>query len=185
MRYGGVVADLELIEAFLNTIDERSFRRHGQHHTGGDQLESPEGLANWLGDRGLAAVGAELGPADVVAAVGLRTALRDALLAGIDHAEVSGAVLADYPLALGLGADGELRITSRSGRPWLDTLVETVAYSVARGEWLRMKLCAAPDCRWAFHDTSRNGRGRWCDMNACGNRHKTRSYRERHRRAVA
>jgi predicted RNA-binding Zn ribbon-like protein len=61
----------------------------------------------------------------------------------------------------------------------LDAIVETVANSVAKGDWPRVKLCAAPDCRWAFYDVSRNGRGRWCAMEICGNRQKTRTYRER------
>ncbi|MFD9698271.1 CGNR zinc finger domain-containing protein [Lentzea sp. NPDC059081] len=45
-------------------------------------------------------------------------------------------------------------------------------------------MCAAPDCRWAFYDVSRNGRGRWCAMEICGNRQKTRAYRERRHDAV-
>jgi predicted RNA-binding Zn ribbon-like protein len=61
----------------------------------------------------------------------------------------------------------------------LDAIVVNVATSVAGGDWGRLKLCAAPDCRWAFYGTSRNGSGRWCSMGACGNRHKTRAYRRR------
>ncbi|MDT7623373.1 MAG: hypothetical protein QOF99_4274, partial [Pseudonocardiales bacterium] len=44
-RYGGVVAALNLIEEFLNTVDERSFSRHGEIHAGGEQLTSPGELA--------------------------------------------------------------------------------------------------------------------------------------------
>ncbi|MEU4242496.1 CGNR zinc finger domain-containing protein [Actinoplanes sp. NPDC026619] len=50
---------------------------------------------------------------------------------------------------------------------------------MAGGGWNRLKLCSAADCRWAFYDTSRNGGGRWCSMEACGNRNKTRAYRRR------
>ncbi|GHH38954.1 CGNR zinc finger domain-containing protein [Lentzea cavernae] len=60
-----------------------------------------------------------------------------------------------------------------------EAVVEAVANGVARGDWAQVELCAAPDCRWAFHDVSRNGRGRWCAMEICGNRHETRTYRER------
>jgi predicted RNA-binding Zn ribbon-like protein len=67
-----------------------------------------------------------------------------------------------------------------SGVAGLDAIVETVAASVAGGGWERLKLCASGDCRWAFYDTSRNGGGRWCSMEVCGNRHKTRAYRRRH-----
>ncbi|WP_308436379.1 CGNR zinc finger domain-containing protein [Lentzea cavernae] len=30
-----------------------------------------------------------------------------------------------------------------------------------------------------LHDISRNGRGCWCAQEICGNRHKTRTYRQR------
>jgi predicted RNA-binding Zn ribbon-like protein len=55
-----------------------------------------------------------------------------------------------------------------------------LALSAAAGTWDRLKICAAPDCRWVFYDVSRNGAGRWCSMRSCGNRDKTRTYRQRH-----
>jgi predicted RNA-binding Zn ribbon-like protein len=47
------------------------------------------------------------------------------------------------------------------------------------GEWWRLRACAADDCRWVFYDQSRPGRGRYCSPNSCGNRVKTRAYRQR------
>jgi predicted RNA-binding Zn ribbon-like protein len=169
------VPGLPLIEEFLNTIDERSFRRHGESHLAQEQLTSPRALSEWLADHDLAPARTRLRAADLTAAVTLRTTLRRSLLAE------SGAssALADYPLQLAADSAGELRLVARAGAPWLDAIVETVATSAARGDWKRMKLCDAPDCRWAFHDTSRSGRGRWCEMGVCGNRHKTRAYRAR------
>ncbi|MBB4692093.1 CGNR zinc finger domain-containing protein [Paractinoplanes abujensis] len=248
---------LDRIVAFLNTLDERTFRRHGENHVVTDMLTSPQALAAWLattaGDahfseptdeqaaeptraanantqpaepsraanantqpaepshaanpntqrteptRAASAHAADqAGPAmreaapgavvardghadqpveldvdDLAATVELRTALRKVL-------DGDTSALVGYPVRLARGhEDGELRLTAATGRPWLDDIVETVAAGVARGDWKRVKLCAAPDCRWAFHDTSRNGRGRWCEMGVCGNRHKTRAYRER------
>jgi predicted RNA-binding Zn ribbon-like protein len=165
------VATLQMIEEFLNTLDERTFSRHGESHVAGEQLTSPQALADWLSARDLATAGTALGPADLAATVALRTALRRTL--------DGDPALGDYQLRLAPHPEGGLRIAARSGRPWLDVILETVAESAARGDWKRLKLCAAPDCRWAFHDTSRNGRGRWCSMEVCGNRHKTRTYRER------
>ncbi|HZZ51186.1 MAG TPA: CGNR zinc finger domain-containing protein [Pseudonocardia sp.] len=167
---------LNVIEEFLNTVDERSFSRHGQVHAGGEQLGSPGELVDWLADRDLAETGLELGQADLAGAIALRTTLRRSLVGDVDTVTS----FADYPLQLAPHRSGGLRVVARTGRRWLDVLVESVAESVCRGDWNRIKLCAAPDCRWAFYDTSRNGRGRWCDMNVCGNRHKTRTYRERH-----
>lgn len=55
------------------------------------------------------------------------------------------------------------------------------AYFTARigTDWLRVKACASPDCRYAYVDTSRNRSRRWCEMAACGNRAKNRAWRER------
>ncbi|BCJ50230.1 hypothetical protein Asp14428_17050 [Actinoplanes sp. NBRC 14428] len=169
---------LQLIEEFLNTVDERTFTRHGESHVAGEHLTSPQALSDWLAAHDLPVTGKPQ-PPDLAAAVALRTALRQILLAERD----ATAALSGYPLRLAAEPSGDLRIAARTGRPWLDVIVETVARSAARGEWHRIKLCAAPDCRWAFHDTSRSGRGRWCSMEVCGNRHKTRTYRERHRPA--
>jgi predicted RNA-binding Zn ribbon-like protein len=179
MRYDGVVATLQLIEEFLNTVDERTFSRHGESHVAGEHLTSPEALSEWLAAHDLPSTGVEPRAADLSATIALRTALRQVLLGEAD----SATALAGYPLHLVPDAAGGLRIAAGSGRPWLDVILETVAQSAARGDWPRVKLCVAPDCHWAFYDTSRSGRGRWCSMEVCGNRHKTRTYRERHRQA--
>ena len=170
---------LQLIEEFLNTVDRRTFVRNGERHLGGERLTSPQALADWLAARDLATTAVPLRPADLAATVDLRTALRQALGDEGDTATT----LERYPLRLVPAPPGGLRLAAGSGRPWLDVIVETVAESAARDDWKRVKLCAAADCRWAFHDTSRSGRGRWCDMEVCGNRHKTRTYRERRQRA--
>ncbi|GLZ01043.1 CGNR zinc finger domain-containing protein [Actinoplanes sp. NBRC 103695] len=167
------MSTLQLIEEFLNTVDERTFVRNGERHVAGEQLTSPQALADWLVAHELAAAGTTLRAADLSATTALRTALRQAL------GGESGAALEGYALRLAPDASGGLRIAASSGRPWLDVVLETVAESVARDDWKRIKLCDAVDCRWAFYDTSRSGRGRWCDMEVCGNRHKTRTYRER------
>jgi CGNR zinc finger protein/putative stress-induced transcription regulator len=159
--------DLVLVEQFLNTLDERTFRWHGEQRVPGDALTSVAGLSAWLEAHDLA--DAEPGPADLAAAVALRDALREALSG-------SGApALADFPLHLAPDPAGGLHLVAGTGRAWLDAIVETVA----GGGSERLKLCAAADCRWAFYDTSRNGGGRWCSMEACGNRNKTRAYRRR------
>ena len=59
-----------------------------------------------------------------------------------------------------------------------------VADCAADGSWHRLRICAAPDCRWVFYDTSRSGAGRWCSMATCGNRDKTRRYRDRRQAAT-
>ncbi|MFL6126187.1 CGNR zinc finger domain-containing protein [Actinophytocola sp.] len=173
------MVSLQVIEDFLNTVDERTFTRHGESHVPGERLTSPQALADWLAVRGLTSGDTPLGVTDVAATIALRTALRQALVADAGADVTATSTLRDYPLRLVPDVSGGLRIAVTSGRPWLDAIVETVAGSVAKGDWARVKLCAAPDCRWAFYDVSRNGRGRWCTMEVCGNRQKTRTYRQR------
>jgi predicted RNA-binding Zn ribbon-like protein len=172
------VADLTVVEQFLNTLDERTFSSHGRKHVPADKLTSVEALASWLEAHELAPAGQELQPPDLAAAVALRAALREALADDAGGAQAAPA-LARFPLRLAPDSAGRLRMTADSGVPGLDAIVETVASSVAGGSWKRLKLCGSPDCRWAFYDTSRSGGGRWCRMEACGNRNKTRAYRAR------
>ena len=171
--------DLDLLEQFLNTLDQRTFSRHGEHHVATDELTSVEALTAWLVGHDLAAPDAVLQARDLDTARELRAALRDALGDAPDEAPPAAPLLAGFPLRLAADASGRLHLAAASGVEGLDVIVETVATSVAAGRWERLKLCAAADCRWAFHDTSRSGGGRWCSMEVCGNRHKTRTYRRR------
>ena len=43
----------------------------------------------------------------------------------------------------------------------------------------RLRVCEGAGCGWFFFDRSKAGRRRWCNMEACGNRVKVRSYRAR------
>jgi len=60
-----------------------------------------------------------------------------------------------------------------------------VLEALTRGEFTgrcaRLKVCAAPECRWVFFDRSPANSGSWCSMQICGARHKMRSYRDRGR----
>ena len=67
----------------------------------------------------------------------------------------------------------------------LARLVEPFLAVVAAGTTERLRICANDDCRWAFEDTSRAGRRRWCDMTSCGNAAKARRYRARKKDAGA
>jgi predicted RNA-binding Zn ribbon-like protein len=168
--------DLTVVERFLNTLDARTFSRHGSNHVAQDELTSLEALTGWLQEQDLLAPDEELRPGDLEVALSLRSALRASLLG-----ETSDSQLLDgFPLRLVPDERGDgLRLAAASGVPSLDSIVETVAVAAADGRWKRLKLCASEDCRWAFYDTSRSGGGRWCSMEICGNRHKTRTYRRR------
>jgi predicted RNA-binding Zn ribbon-like protein len=67
----------------------------------------------------------------------------------------------------------------------LGQMLASVFRAMSEGSWNRVKACGNPDCRWAFHDSSKNRSGRWCDMASCGNRMKARAFRERERARAA
>lgn len=64
----------------------------------------------------------------------------------------------------------------------LARLAEPFVHAVAEGTRDRLRICANDRCRWVFHDTSRGGRRRWCDM-AEANRAKVARFRSRRRAA--
>jgi predicted RNA-binding Zn ribbon-like protein len=190
--HAGALPTLAVLRDFLNTWDERSFTVHGTRHPGGDELATPAELADWLAGQGLISAGTPAGDADLREAHALRDALRGALASrtGQGWKGLAGAnqTLAGLSLRVELGADGTPRLRPVAGGAApaaLSRLAAGAAAAAADGSWPRLKMCAAPDCRWVFHDTSRNGLGRWCSMRVCGNRGKTRAYRQRHRRAPA
>jgi predicted RNA-binding Zn ribbon-like protein len=53
------------------------------------------------------------------------------------------------------------------------------ALFLAEHEAGRMRHCSNPSCTMVFYDRGKNNRRRWCSMQACGNRAKVTSYRER------
>ena len=76
--------------------------------------------------------------------------------------------------------DGEgLRIEPAAGGldEALGHLFRIVAVAWLTERWPRLKACANPLCQAAFYDVP--GTGKWCSMRRCGNRSKTRRYRQR------
>jgi predicted RNA-binding Zn ribbon-like protein len=65
-------------------------------------------------------------------------------------------------------------------RRLLAQIVADIAHASECGEWHRMKICPADDCLVVFYDRSKNLSKRWCSMESCGNREKTRAYYRRH-----
>lgn len=63
----------------------------------------------------------------------------------------------------------------------LARITESFAQVLLRGDARRLKICANPDCGWAFYDSSRAMTRTWCDSRACGNLMKVRRFREKHK----
>lgn len=95
-----------------------------------------------------------------------------------DFNEVLERSMARLALVAGDG-DGPLaRWTWRGAGERLDALLWPVARSAAEllvsDEGARVRVCAGAGCGWTFVDRSRNGFRRWCQMEVCGTREKSR-----------
>jgi predicted RNA-binding Zn ribbon-like protein len=53
-------------------------------------------------------------------------------------------------------------------------VVWSAAQLLASDEAAQIRVCAAPDCGWVYVDRSRNRLRRWCQMETCGTREKSR-----------
>jgi hypothetical protein len=117
---------------------------------------------------------ARTAPADARAAREAARAVRDALRAAIGDPRLPPRPL-DVPLRFALTTDGPALLTP-------DVITAVLAATTRltiRGDWVRLKICPADDCLWAFYDESRNRSRTWCSMRVCGNREKARSWRAR------
>ena len=60
----------------------------------------------------------------------------------------------------------------------LESVLWPVIWSAASllvsAESIRLRICGGPDCGWMYVDRSRNGLRRWCQMETCGSREKSR-----------
>jgi predicted RNA-binding Zn ribbon-like protein len=171
-------SELELPLAFVNTLDVEDAV---------DRFGNPAALRSWLIDRGLIGSDARVTRRDLGLAIELRDALRHALIAhaGIDSSthEVAGVnrTLARFPVGVRVDETGSPQLEPRGAgvAGALGRVVCDMNAAQSRGTWDRLKLCPAEDCLWAFFDASKNRSRRWCSMNVCGNRTKTREYRRR------
>ena len=168
----------ELVMDFVNTLDIES---------GSDEIDSSAGLRRWIEQR----LGMHVRSVDedsLRTVVETRESLRD-VLASHSGAPLSGAALAQLNR---VGKSAEIRLHwddagSATFQPHdagaygaLGRILAAVVAAQADDTWNRLKVCPAEDCRYAFYDHSKNRSGRWCSMSVCGNRAKTRTYRERH-----
>jgi predicted RNA-binding Zn ribbon-like protein len=172
-----VPAPLELVESFLNSVDVE---------TGLDDLRDVATFRRWLADHDRPAAADEH---DLDLARRLRTELRAE--AATHHQQPDQAEPRDrgaldalavrIPLAVRFAPDGAAvpGPTGTGVTGVLGEVLAAVALAAHDGSWRRMKICPADDCRWVYYDASRNSSRRWCSMKVCGNRNKTRSYRQR------
>jgi predicted RNA-binding Zn ribbon-like protein len=178
---------------FANSLDVRHFTHHGVPHEQGDQLTGPRELADWMSQRGLLSTSTRITSAMFDAALQLRTGVRTYLQ--FDPAErrsnksavqALDTAMRLFPLVTEARGDGGmvLRGARSDALAGLSVVVAELYDGSVRGTLDRLKTCAAEECRRVFFDRSKPATRRWCMSTLCGNRMKTRTYRERHRDAL-
>ena len=176
---------------FANSIDVRHFTHHGVQHVQGDELGSPRELGAWMAARGLSWTGAKITPAMFETALQLRASVRFYLerdpierRRNKDAVQSLNKAMNLFPLLADARSD---RMTLRGARDdalaGLSLVVAELYDGSVRGTLDRLKMCAAEECRRLFYDRSKPATRRWCMSTLCGNRIKTRNYRERQRGA--
>lgn len=175
-----VPSEVETVLGFVNTLDVES---------AADELDTPEALTGWLESRGLLRGAGTATSRDLEQAIRLREALRALLRAHhdstVDRDAISelNSAASDLPLNVAFDSRGNPDVVpGQAGIAGaLGGILSAVARAQAVGNWTRLKVCSMDTCQWAFYDRSKNRSGRWCSMGVCGNRAKTRSYRDRRR----
>jgi predicted RNA-binding Zn ribbon-like protein len=162
----GSAGVLEPLRRFCNTTNREN---------GADAWRTPTELAVWLDREGYGRTG--FGDATTLARL---VTLRDALWRAIATNDFRPLARASQVVTLRVEATngGVVLAPVRSGIDAVVARLLLVLYEAqATGVLDRMKCCQ--HCQWVFHDSSKNRRGRWCSMTACGSRSKARAYRRR------
>lgn len=178
-----VPSRLRMLESFVNSVDAESGR---------DDLADVTTFARWLRDHDRAPATDNLSSADLESAHTLRQYLREVMRR--HHDDTGDSHDADWPrlteplsvrLRLDAAGDAAFEPDGHGVAGFLAEIAATVVRASATGDWQRMKICSADDCAVAYYDTSKNRSKRWCSMQVCGNRKKTRTYYQRHSTAGA
>lgn len=167
--------DLGIVQAFLNTENLQA---------GTDELATPSDLSAWLSSHGLLAPDAKVTSKHLQRALDIREGLH-AIVAAHNGAALDAAAVERLNAACKGGRievqfdpEGEPRFEAATPKlaDALGRLLGMVAEARIRGEWVRLKACAAGECRAAFYDLSL--RCRWCS-HRCGDRVRARARQHR------
>lgn len=162
---------------FVATVGERWRRSF-------ERLACPEDLARWLTESGLLLEPPCVTERQLESGRSLREAINRLARPGTtpeaaDRSEVNRWA-SHPPRAPQLTEQGELVWVSRQPVEAAFATIARDAIDLLTGPLAgRIRECAAPDCALLFVDRSRPGRRRWCAGEACGNRTRTKAYRQR------
>jgi predicted RNA-binding Zn ribbon-like protein len=162
---------------FVATVGERWRRSF-------ERLLGPEDLARWIVESGLLQDPPRVARRQLDAGRVLREAINRLARPGLEPEAGDRALLnrwaARAPLAPQLTDRGELLWVSERPVEATFATIARDAVDLLTGPFAgRIRECGAPDCALLFVDTSRPGQRRWCSGTACGNRTRTKAYRQR------
>jgi hypothetical protein len=148
---------------FANSLDVRHFIHHGVQHPQADELAGPRELGVWMSQHALSFASARITPAMFETALDLRRAVRDYLQ-----------------------RDPADRRQDRHAVRSLNKALELFPLVVeARGDRAMVLRPARSDALAGLSalvaELSKPATRRWCMSSLCGNRMKTRAYRQRRR----
>ena len=153
-----------------------------------EQLHSPSDLTIWLSDE-FGSASASASPDDLDLALSLREAVfavirsftRSEPPSQSDYALIN-LVAAAEPLQPMLDQTGQFAWSDPAGvAPALSTIARDSIELL--GSDTRVRECENSECELVFIDVSPPRQRRWCAMGRCGNRAKTKAYRDRNRSA--
>jgi predicted RNA-binding Zn ribbon-like protein len=183
-----VPGQIALLYEFVNSLDLRSFIEQGAQHATGDELAAPARLEEWMRERGLLTKWERVSAADHLRTLELRESLRSFLQVppkrrpGNPRAATRlTKASSSYPLALSVSNTGTVTLQPAPGTNAIGRIIAELFALADTGRLDRLKMCASDECHWVFYDRSKPGNRRWCSSVLCGNRHKTRAYRDRRR----
>ena len=149
-----------------------------------ERLVTPQDLARWMVETGTLATVPDVSARQLAAARTLREAINRLARPGIEpeprDREELNRWAAGAPLAPQLTPDGKVVwVAARPVEAMFATIARDAVDLLSGPLAGRIRECGAPDCALLFVDTSRPGRRQWCSGAACGNRARTKSYRQR------
>jgi predicted RNA-binding Zn ribbon-like protein len=176
---------------FANSLDVRHFVHHSIQHAQADELENAACLGQWMARHHLIKPGTVPTASAFEAALALREAIRNYLERGPTERRREASVrdaldrmMERFPLrVITVGKEGlKLAPVGSGASAGLSAIIAELYDGAANGTLDRLKMCASEECKRVFFDRSKPGTRRWCQSTLCGNRQKTRTYRERLKR---
>lgn len=164
---------------FVATVGERWRRSFERLLIGAD-------LARWIVETGMVQTAPAVSSSQLEAGRVLREAINRLARPGLtpepgDRDEVNRWA-ERVPIAPQLTTEGKLVWVAARPVEAMFAAIARDAVDLLTGQLAaRIRECSAPDCALLFVDASRPGRRRWCSTEACGNRTRTKAYRERRR----